>query len=168
MADKDARWSVFDIVGAVLIATMIAAGGMAAAWSALNSALPVEHWYELRALDVLDTPVGEPVEIVIDREVHRSFAGRRLNTVRNANGNVVCSGEYSLSYQAGEELPNPVLLSWWTENTHPPCATAAVTPGQYSLTTCTQIDHGVPFLPPRRACASDVFTIFEPEASEVQ
>lgn len=162
MADRDSRWSIIDIVGGVLIATAIAAGGIAAAWSGFNSAFPAEYWYEFRAMDVLDTTAGQPVEIVIDREVRRSFTGSRLSTVRDVDGNPVCSGSYNLSYEEGEPLPNPVLLAWWTENTHPPCSDVAGRPGQYSLTTCTRIDHRLPFLPAREVCLSDVFTIHEP------
>jgi hypothetical protein len=77
--------------------------------------LPASIWFEVRQVAV-SQPLyeGDPVTMIIDRTINRSFEGEFEVTVRNADTNIVhCNGDGGLRYVPSARVPNPITLDWW-------------------------------------------------------
>lgn len=157
-----ARWNAFDKIGGLVLAALVLVGLVAGAYAGWQSIFPASRWYELRLVGVADGRVGEPITMVIDREIKRPFTGEYTVTLFDVDsGRLVCAGGDRVLYTPGVMLPEPVTLDWWTYGAHPPCETA-LTPGTFRLRTCVEILHHLPGIGRREVCLnSNAFTVVE-------
>lgn len=95
-------------------------------------------WIEHHSVRVADTDLGQPIVMLVDREVKRPFSGSWTVTLRRfeTQGPVIrCTAEGTADYQPGSMFPEPLDLDWWTDGQ---CRINE--PGQYAITTTWVID----------------------------
>ena len=121
---------------------------------------PMSYWFDVRMVHINDARIGEPIEMLVQRDVRNSFTGMYYVTIHKwmTNGP---SGYCRMQggpweYKKGAVYPVPLTLLWWTEGSkdcnRPP-------PGQYQITTrWVKLSDGL--LPEKSVTAvSNIFTI---------
>lgn len=146
------RGLVFCVQNLVTVLVLSAAAAVVHFW-------PPWFWLEVRSVRVFDAVEGEPIPMVVDRTVHRTFRGSWIVTLRETNGSPSCIATGTAVYLAGSPLPAPLTLKWWT---HPNCY--PVTPGTYVAQSCWVVT-GLGLLPDKDApCVdSNIFRIVPKE-----
>lgn len=95
---------------------------------------PTWYWFEVHTLFINDAKVGQPITMLVDREVKRGFNGEFQITVHRWQGGLVsyCSPGWSNSrdYVPGAVYPMPLTLDWWTDGKCYPLPA-----GQFQVTT---------------------------------
>lgn len=130
----------------------------------INHAIPGSLWYELGRVHVDDAPVGGPVQVHVERRIHRPFMGQYVVAVRPVGlSEPVCNGGMVVAYKKSSSAEVNRDLEYWSAGAVPPC-TPALEPGRYIMTTTIIIQTGIPFLPRRTVTAeSNVFRIHATE-----
>lgn len=99
-------------------------------------AFPMSYWLEVRMVHINDSRVGDPITMLVDRVVKRSFTGIWAVGVYAWNGRAFvphCTAHgRERPYKQGAEYPEPLTLKWWTED-EPACRSLPA--GQYMVTT---------------------------------
>ena len=98
---------------------------------------PTSYWYEIKKINIQDSKVGQPINMVINRSINRDFIGTRAVIVRRMSegaGDIVCVDSSLKNYQVGEKLPANLTLGWWSNGT---CTT--FDEGAYMVTTIVHI-----------------------------
>lgn len=93
---------------------------------------PASYWLTVKSVQVKNGKPSTDLEMVIDRNIKRSFNGESAIAVRKWEGEwvVVCIGKGGGGeYRAGARLPKKVTLGMWTELSlcHP------MAPGLYTV-----------------------------------
>lgn len=107
---------------------------------------PAAYWFDVRAVHIASATVGEPLPMLVDRDVKRPFRGQWHATIRQWDGVgwvTWCNAEGKSNYRPEAKLPRNLALQWWTDgHCHP------LPVGRYKVTTTwTIID--VPLMPDR-------------------
>jgi hypothetical protein len=81
--------------------------------------LPNAMWMEVRKVFAKNAKVGEPIVMLVDRNVARQFHAQWTVTVRRAdkedspNFYLVCSGSGQSDYRPDVRFPPQLTLVWW-------------------------------------------------------
>lgn len=135
--------------------------------------LPTASWYfDAKAMLVPDAPLGDPVVMAVDREIHRPIHGTWIVTVRKQEGCnegvcenpgtgggwvVYCNAIGESDYTPRASLPDPLDLEWWTDGQ---CRLDE--PGRYFITTTWRFyPPGLPGNRRTRPLVSNAFRITE-------
>ena len=120
---------------------------------------PASWWFEVDSVRVLDSQVGSPVVMVVNRTINRDFVGDWTASIRRLeNGKWVpyCTATGSTNYQVDSELPDPLTLKWWTApDCHP------LEAGKYIMRTTWRINL-TGFLPDKDVQATSNIFIVSP------
>lgn len=106
---------------------------------------PASTWLEVRNVIAGPARAGEPVPMIVDREISRPFLGTWTVTVRKwgEDGAVIyCTANGASLYNTTVDLPRDLTLDWWTNGKCP-----ALSAGKYAIDTTWRIDPMLPFLP---------------------
>ena len=106
---------------------------------------PASYWLEVRKVIVGPARAGEPVPMIVDREISRPFLGAWTVTVRkwSEDGPVIyCTATGTSQYNTAADLPRDLTLDWWTNGKCP-----ALSAGKYAIDTTWRIEPMLPFLP---------------------
>ena len=130
-------------------------------WAA--SVLPTSRWwFEATTMLIPDTPSGEPIIMVVDREIKRPVYGSWTVTVREQGEGgwaLQCVASGSGDYHPNAILPDPLTLDWWTDGQ---CDTLG--PGTYFVTTTWAFrPRGVPGYRRSPPLVSNAFRVLEVE-----
>lgn len=118
--------------------------------------VPASLWLDVRSVRILDSKLGSPIVMVVDRTIKRDFPGKWAVTVRDVEGAVWCSARGEAEYSSRAKLPTPLTLQWWT---FPSCYPVPV--GSYTATTRWTIQD-LPFLPSKSVVVeSNIFRVTE-------
>jgi hypothetical protein len=100
---------------------------------------PASEWMDVRSVEVLPARAGEPVRMVVDREIKQSFVASWVVSVRKHNNGMelVCVGSGTSNYRQGADLPGVLTLGWWTSG-----ACETLPPGRYFVATDWTIHPG--------------------------
>lgn len=121
---------------------------------------PMSYWFDVRTVHVNDSRVGEPITMLVDRDVKESFLGMYYVTIHKwkTNGpSAYCRMQGGpWEYKKGAVYPVPLTLLWWTEGSND-CARPP--PGQYQITT-RWVNVGNGLLPEKSVTAvSNIYTV---------
>lgn len=126
-------------------------------------------WMDLKKVEVKNPSVaGEPIEMYVDREIHRPFTGSYSVTIREIHGETgefICEGRplAPFPYDPARELPEPLHLTWWlgSEAHMNTCKENGFVKGhQFQIRTCHTVVVTVWDLSLARRCVmSNVFTL---------
>lgn len=89
-----------------------------AIWWAANVLPTANYWFETSTMLVPDAPLGEPLVLIVDREIKRPVYGEWTVTVRrqqDGGWHLECIARGSGDYLPQATLPTPLTLEWWTE-----------------------------------------------------
>ena len=119
---------------------------------------PASSWLEVRKVVVGPARAGEPVPMIVDREVNRPFLGEWTVTIRkwSEGGPVIyCTATGTTQYSTAADLPRDLTLDWWTDGRCP-----TLSPGKYVIDTTWRINPMLPFLPAKHVQAeSNIFEV---------
>jgi len=105
-----------------------------ALWYVLSVAPPASYWFEAQTMAIPDAVVGEPIPIVVEREISRPIGGEWTVTIRKLqDGGWIqyCPAiEGRQDYNVNAIFPEPLLLEWWTNG-----ECESLSPGTYIVTT---------------------------------
>lgn len=118
---------------------------------------PASYWMEVRDVEIRSAPFGQPLPMVVDREIKRPFLGSWHVTIRQWDGLgwlTWCNADGRSNYRADARFPRDLALQWWTDGQcHPLQA------GRYRVTTTWTI-HSSGFLPDKTVTAdSNIFEV---------
>jgi hypothetical protein len=120
---------------------------------------PASYWYDVKEIRVGSSTFGEPIPLVVDRQIKRPFYGEWSITIRQWDGGgwpVWCNAQGVSNYQAGAKLPKDLSLQWWTAGQCYP-----VPIGRYKVTTTWRIMSS-PLLPTKVvSMESNIFEVRE-------
>lgn len=109
---------------------------------AVDEWMPASPWMTVDHVSVRDGFVGEDLTMIVNRTIHRDFAGQWIVQMRRQGTmgwHLECSATGPSIYKKGSELPYVLTMKWWVSNQ---CVTQQ--PGIYKLETTWMID--VPFV----------------------
>jgi hypothetical protein len=120
---------------------------------------PMSYWFDVRMVHINDARIGEPITMLVQRDVRNSFTGRYGFTLHkwSSSGPVAfcktSSGPWE--YREGAVYPVPLTLAWWTEG-----ACLNLPAGQYQATTRWTNVGNIWLLPEKSiTVVSNIFTI---------
>lgn len=100
---------------------------------------PASYWLDVQAIVVRSAQVGQPLSMVVDREVRRPFLGNWHVTIRQWDGAgwlTWCNASGKSNYRKDARYPKDLALQWWTDGQcHP------LPPGRYKVTTAWTIQN---------------------------
>lgn len=106
---------------------------------ALAQLWPASWWFTVRSIRVGPAHSGEPIPMVVAREIHHAFFGEWHVSVRRwyeGVGMVVfCTASGYSQYRKGVGLPPELTLGWWTDS-----ACSTLPEGKYIVSTLWYID----------------------------
>jgi len=118
---------------------------------------PPSYWFEVLSVLVSSVKQGDPVTMVVEREVKRPFRGAWGVTMRQWDGAgwvTYCNASGSSNYRPDARFPKDLSLQWWTDGQcHP------VPQGRYKITT-TWIIRDIQWMPDKTVTAdSNIFEV---------
>lgn len=131
-----------------------------AEYQARLDAWQADDYFVVRSVEVANSVVGEPIFMVVDRDIKQVFTGSYATAVRQfPGGSLVCEASASfLTYDPERQLPEPLTLSWWADNGD--CSTDDLPVGEYFVDTKWTIHPQEPDLPDREIkIRSNPFTV---------
>ena len=79
--------------------------------------VPASYWFSVDSVYVHDARAGDDPVMIVDRTISREFSAKWIAEVErqayNGTFYVVCQGSSENLYSLGNELPEPLLMSWW-------------------------------------------------------
>ena len=75
-------------------------------------------WLDIHSVSVSNTTVGNPVTMVVEREIKRPFRGAWNATIMQWDGSgwvTFCNAYGSSNYRTEARFPVPLTLKWWTD-----------------------------------------------------
>lgn len=75
------------------------------------------EWLEVRGVTVADAWAGAPIDMTVDRVIHRPVHGDwfvEVQRIEDGGRIAVCSSSGHNHYKPGDTLPQPLTLDWWT------------------------------------------------------
>jgi hypothetical protein len=124
-------------------------------------------WIHLETVEVSPLNlVGEPITMVVHREVLREFRGYFTVDIRRTNGELIYSAdsEGTFIYGPGKKLPEPLLLTWWMGGQKQMAEARArgFDTGSYYIDTCHTVVLGIWDIPVARRCVqSNIFQVID-------
>ena len=118
---------------------------------------PPSFWLDIHSVVVSSVKVGNPVTMVVEREIKRPFRGAWNVTVRQWDGSgwvTYCNANGASNYRPDARFPKDLSLQWWTDGQcHP------VPQGRYKITT-TWIIRDIQWMPDKTVTAdSNIFEV---------
>lgn len=108
-------------------------------WLVAAQLAPAQWWLDVRSVVVANAKAGEQPTMNVDRSIYQRFPGTYTVDVekRMPSGrySVVCSVRNSTNYRPDAELPDPLLLDWWTWP-----AICKLGPGRHRVETTWRIE----------------------------
>ena len=98
---------------------------------------PPSFWLDIHSVSVSNTTVGNPVTMVVEREIKRPFRGAWNVTVRQWDGAgwvAYCNASGASNYRPDARFPLPLTMNWWTDNQ---CTNFDI--GRYRITTTWRV-----------------------------
>lgn len=120
-------------------------------------AWPASWWLDVREVAIRSAPYGQPLSMVVDREIKRPFLGEWQVTIRQWDGSgwaTWCNATGQSNYREDARYPRDLSLQWWTDGAcHP------VPVGRHRVTTTWTIK-GPGYLPDKHAVSeSNIFEV---------
>lgn len=79
---------------------------------------PPSYWFEVRSVLVSSVKQGDPVTMVVERNIKRPFRGDWDVTIRQWDGAgwvTYCNANGASNYRPDARFPVPLTLKWWTD-----------------------------------------------------
>lgn len=79
---------------------------------------PPSWWVEVGTVHIEDSRAGEPIHMVVTREIKREYIGSWVVSIRRWEGGWVthCSATSATVYYPDAKLPKDLTLAWWTQD----------------------------------------------------
>lgn len=128
-----------------------------AAWAGLHL-MPGRWWLDVNYIQVANAAAGQPVSMIVDREIRHEFYGAWSVHLRREKGTAgwetIACGTGANTYRTTSLLPTPVTLDWWTEG-----ECDSLPPGRYQISTQWIIYPGSLWPPKTISVLSNVFEV---------
>lgn len=124
-------------------------------------------WIHLESTEVSSLNlVGEPITMVVTREVKQEFRGYFTVDIRRTNGELVYQAESDgvFIYGPGKTFPDPLLLEWWLGGRSKmiEAKSRGFDTGFYYIDTCHTVVIGIWDIPFARRCVqSNAFQVID-------
>lgn len=79
---------------------------------------PASWWFVVDSVHVRNTWQGEPVGMIVDRQIKRPFRGAWQATIRKWDGSgwvTWCNASGASNYATEAKFPQNLTLKWWTD-----------------------------------------------------
>lgn len=108
----------------------------------LTNQWQVGNFITVDSVYVADSVEGEPVYLVVEREIFQEFRGTYTVEIRTLVGStVICTASDTVNYRPDAELPDPLTLAWWANDGD--CSGRDLPPGDYVLETTWTVHNDV-------------------------
>lgn len=118
---------------------------------------PAGWWLDVDVVQVQSARVGDPIPMLVEREIRRPFHGEWNITVRQWDGSgwlTYCNARGMSNYQPGARFPKALTLQWWTDGQCHPLPV-----GRYKITTHWTINAITMFDDPEVVIDSNIFEV---------
>ena len=118
---------------------------------------PASFWFDIRTVQIGTVPAGQPIPMLVEREIKRPFYGRWHATIRQWDGAgwvTWCNAEGGANYKPEARYPKNLSLQWWTDGACHPLPT-----GRYKVTTSWTVQSPIMLSSPTTELDSNVFEV---------